>query len=88
MNKRTPSLRGAVLGADTTGPAGARVVTIHMNWLSSVYCPKRDQHAFRRQESIVVRAGVEHQPKAMEDPTTARGAQAQGADILQPGATR
>ena len=80
MNKRTPSLRGEVLGADTTGPAVARVGTIQLTWVSSAYCPKRDQFAFRRPESTtVLRAGVGHQPKAMEDPTAARGARSQGA---------
>ena len=33
-----------------------------------------------RPESTVLRAGVGHQPKAMGDPTAARGARAQGAD--------
>ena len=33
MDKRTPSLRGDVLGADTTGPAVARVGTIELNWV-------------------------------------------------------
>ena len=42
VDKRTPSLRGEVLGADTTGPAVARVGTLHLNWVSSAYCPKRD----------------------------------------------
>ena len=36
MDKRTPSLRGKVLGADTTGPAVARVGTIQLNLVSSV----------------------------------------------------
>ena len=80
MDKRTPSLRGEVLGADTTGPAVARVGTSQLNWVRSAYCPKRDQFAFRRAESTVLRAGVGHQPNAMEDPTAARGARAQGAD--------
>ena len=31
MDKRTPSLRGEVLGADTTGPAVVRVGTIQLN---------------------------------------------------------
>ena len=35
---RTPSLRGGVLGADTTGPAVASR-TVQLNWLSSAYCP-------------------------------------------------
>ena len=80
MDKHTPSLRGEVLGADTTGPAVARVGTIQLNWVSFAYCPKRDQFAFRRPESTVLCAGVGHQPKAMEDPTAARGARAQDAD--------
>ena len=80
MDKRTPSPRGEVLGADTTGPAVARVGTFQLDWLSSAYYPKRDQFAFRRPESTVLHAGVGHQPKAMEGPTAARGAQAQGAD--------
>ena len=80
MDKRTPSLRGEVLGADTTGPAVARFGTIQMNWVGSAYCPKRDLFTFRRPEkTLFVRAGVGHQRKAMEDPTAARGAQAQGA---------
>ena len=79
-HKCTPSLRGEVLGADTTGPAVARVGTIHLNWVSSAYGPTRDQFAFRRPESTVSLAGVGHQPKAMENPTAARGARAQGAD--------
>ena len=78
VDKRTPSLRGEVLGADTTGPAVARVGTIQLNW--SAYCPKRDQFAFRRPESSALRVGVGHQPKAMEeDRTASRGARAQGA---------
>ena len=81
MDQRTPSLRGEVLGADIKWPAVARVGTIRLNGVSSAYCPKRDQFAFRRPESTVLRAGVGHQPKAMEDPTAARrGARAQGAD--------
>ena len=58
----------------------ARVGTIQLNRVSSAYCPKHDQFALRRPESTVLRAGVGHQPKAMEDPTAARGARAQGAD--------
>ena len=77
--KRTPSLHGEVLEADTTGPAVARVGTIQLNWVSSAYCPNRDQFAFRRPESTVLRAGVGHQPKALEDPTAARGTRAKGA---------
>ena len=80
MDKRTPSLRGEVLGADTTRPAVARVGTIHLDWIDPAYSPKRGQFASRRPESTVLRAGVGHQPKAMEDPTAARGARAQGAD--------
>ena len=80
MDKCTPSLRGEVLGADTTGPAVARVGTLQLNWVSSAYCPKRDPFAFRRPESTVLRAGVGHQPNAMEDSTAGRGARAQGAD--------
>ena len=72
VDKRTLGPRGEVLGADTTGPAVARVGTIQLNWVSSAYCPKRDQFAFRRPESTVLRVGVEHQPKAMGDPTAAR----------------
>ena len=64
MGKRSPSLRGAVLAADTTGPAVARVGTIQLNWVSSAYSPKCDQFAFRRPESSVLRVGVGHQPKA------------------------
>ena len=80
MDERTPSLRGEVLGADTTEPAVARIGTVQLNWVSSAYCPKRDQFAFRRPESSALRVGVGHQPKAMEeDPTAARGARAQGA---------
>ena len=84
MDKRTPSLRGEVLGADTTEPAVARVGTIQLNWTWSDYCPKRDQLAFRRPESTVLRAGVDRQPKAMDDPTAATGAPAQGADEVHP----
>ena len=51
-----------------------------VNWVSCAYCPKRDQFDFRRSESNILGAGVGHQPKAMEDPTSARGARAQGAD--------
>ena len=80
MDKRTPSLRGEVLGADTTGHAVARVKKNHWNWVSSAYCRKRDQFAFRRSESTVLHAGVGHQPNAEEDSTAARGARAQGAD--------
>ena len=80
MDERTPSLRGEVVGADTTEPAVARIGTVQLNWVSSAYCPKRDQFAFRRPESSALRVGVGHQPKAMEeDPTAARGARAQGA---------
>ena len=64
----------------TAGPAVARAGTIQMNWVSSAYCPERDQFSFRRPESTVLRACVGHQPKAMKDPTAARGARAQGAD--------
>ena len=35
--------------------------------------------AFRRPKSSALPVGVGHQPKAMEDPTAARGAQPQGA---------
>ena len=81
MDKRTPSLLGEVLGADTTGPAVARVgTTLKNEWVIFAYCPKCDQFLFRRAESTVLRAGVGHQPNAMEDPTSARGARAQGAD--------
>ena len=80
MDKRTPSLRGEVLGADTTGPAVARVGTIQLNWVNYAYCPKRDQFAFRRPESTGLRAGVGHQPKPRGDLAAARGARAQGAD--------
>ena len=80
MDKRTPGLRGEALGADTTWPAVAHVGTLQLNWVRSAYCPKRDQFAFRRLERTVLRTGVGHQPKAMEDPTAARGARAQGAD--------
>ena len=80
MDKRTPGRRGKVLGADTTGPAVARVGTIQMNWVSSADCPKRDQFAFRRPESSALRVGLGHQPQAMEeDRTASRGARAQGA---------
>ena len=90
MDKRTPSLRGEVLGADTTGPELTRVGTIQLNWVSSVCCSKRYQYAFRRPERTVLRAGVGHQPIAMEYPTAARGARAQGVDgaILQVGVTQ
>ena len=80
MDKRTPSLRGEVLGADITVLAVARVNTLHCNWVYSAHCPQHDQFAFRRPESAVLRAGVGHQPNAEEDPTAARGARAQGAD--------
>ena len=80
MDVRTLDLRGEVLGADTTETAVARVGTIQLNWVSSAYCPKRDQHAFRRPESTVSRAGVGHQLNKMEDSTAARGPRAQGAD--------
>ena len=80
MDKRTPRPRGEALGAVTTGPAVARVGSVLLNWVSSAYCSNRDQFAFRRPESTVLRAGVGHQPKAMEDPAGARGAQTQGAD--------
>ena len=74
MDRRTPSLPGEVLGADTTGPAVARVGIIQLKLVSSAYCAKRDQFTFRRPESTVWRAGVGHQPKAFEGPTLARGA--------------
>ena len=80
MDKRTPSLRGEVLGADTTEPAVARVGTSRLNWVSSAYCPKRDLFAVRRPESAVLRAGVGHQLNGMEDPIAARGARALGTD--------
>ena len=79
MDKRTPSPRGEVLGADTTGPAVPRVSTLQFNWVSSAYCPKRDQLPFRRPEISALRVGVEHQPKSMGEPTATRGARAQGA---------
>ena len=78
MDKSTPSLRGEVVGADTTEPAVARVGTIQLNWVRSAYCPKCDQPTFRRPESSALRIGVGHQPKAIEGPTAARGARAQG----------
>ena len=79
MDKRTPSLPGEVLGADTTGPAVARVGTIQLNWVSSAYCRKRDRFAFRWPEGTVLGVGVGHQPKAMGIPTAAGGARTQGA---------
>ena len=80
MDKRTPSLRREVLGAGTAGPAVARVGTIQLNWVSSACYPKRDQRFFWRLESTVSRAGMGHQPEAMEGPAAARRAHAQGAD--------
>ena len=80
MDKRTPSLRGAVLVANTTRPAVSRVDTIQSNSVISAYCRKLDQFAFRRPESTVLRADVGHQWNAMKDPTAATGARAQGAD--------
>ena len=80
VDKRTPILRGEVLGADTTGLAVARVGTIQLNRVSSAYCRKRDPFSFRRPEGTFFRAGVGYHPNAMEDPTAARVAQAQGAD--------
>ena len=77
---RTPSLRGEVLGTNATGPVVVRVGTIQLIRVSSDYCPKRDQLAFRSPESTVLCANVGHQPNAMEDPTAARGARAHGAD--------
>ena len=52
-DKRTPSLRGDVLGADTTGPAVAS--RYHLIELGK-FCllPKRDLHAFWRPESTVL----------------------------------
>ena len=82
MDKRTPSLRGEILEADTTGPAVARVGTIQLNWVSSAYLPKRDQFAFRRPNSSVLLVIVGRQTKAMGDPTVAGGARAQGAGRL------
>ena len=51
--KRTPSLRGEVLGADTTGPA---VASRHNSIELGKFCllPKRDLLAFRRPESTVL----------------------------------
>ena len=93
MDKLTPSLRGEVLGADTTGPAVARVGTIQLNWVSSTYCPKRDQFAFRRPKSTVLRAGVGHEPKASKAWKTLQlqeehERRALTESILQAGATR
>ena len=79
VDKRTPSLRGEALGADTTGPAVARVGTIQLKLASSAKCPKRGQFASRRPENSVLRVGVGHQPKSMEDPTAAKGARVQDA---------
>ena len=79
VDKRTPSLRGEVLGAGTTGPAVARVGAVQLNWVSSSYCPKRDEFAFRRSEISPLRVGVGPQANAMENHTAARRAQAQGA---------
>ena len=56
-----------------------RVGIIQLNWVSSAYCPNRDQFVFWRSESSALRVGVRHQPKAMEDLTAARGARAQRA---------
>ena len=90
MEQRTPTLRGKVLGADTTGPVVARVGTIQLNWVSSAYCPKRDQFAFRRPESTVLRAGVDTSRKQwntlqqQEEPKR----RALAESILQVGATR
>ena len=51
--KRTPSLRGEVLGADTTGPA---VVSRYDFIELGKFCllPKRDLLAFLRPESTVL----------------------------------
>ena len=54
QKKCTPSLRGDVHGADTTGPAVARVGTIQLNSVSSNYCPNRDEFAFRRSAFCVL----------------------------------
>ena len=89
-NKHTPSLRGEVLGADTTGPAVARVGTIQLNWVSFAYCPKRNQFDFRKSKGTVLRVGVGHQPKARKNlhQQGERRRRALAESILQVGATR
>ena len=81
MDKHTPSLRGEVLGADTTGSAVARAGTVQLNWVSSAYCLKRDQFAFGGRKTLfcVLVWDTKPQPQAMEDPTAARGTREQGA---------
>ena len=81
VDKRTPSLQGEVLGADNTWAAVAALGIIQL--ISSTYCPKFDQFAFRRLESSVVRYNVGHQSSVIEAPTVARGARAQGAAGVQ-----
>ena len=67
---QTPSsLRGEVLGADTTGPAVARIGIIQLDWITSAYCPKGDQFVFRKPKGTELPVGVGHQMKAMEYPT-------------------
>ena len=56
-----------------------RFGTIQLSGVSSANYPKRDQFAFRGPKGTVLRAGVGHQPNAMEDRTAAKGARAQGA---------
>ena len=86
MDTRIPSLRGEVLGADSTGPAVAsRSNSIELG--KFYLLPKRDQFAFRRPESTVLRVGVGHQPEAMGQPEE-RERRALAESILRVGATR
>ena len=90
MDKRTPSLRGEVLGADTTGPAVARVGTIQLNLVSSAHCPKRDQFAFWRPEAlfcVLVWDTSRKQWKTLQQQEE-RERRALTESILQVGATR
>ena len=63
------SLRGEVPGADTTRPAVARVGIILLDWVTSAYGPKGDQFSFRKPTGTLLRAGVGHQMKKMEEHT-------------------
>ena len=84
-DKRTPSLRGEVLEADTTGPT---VAHRYNSTELGKFClpPKRDLLAFRSAESTVSAAvvGVGHHVKAMGDSTAAGGAQVEGAGGIHP----
>ena len=79
MDKRTPILRGEVLGADNTWVAFAAFRNFFFELVSSAYCPKCDQLYVRRLRSSVLRDDVGHQSSAMEALTAARGGRAQGA---------